>query len=118
MLERIKTVVGEFSGIRVAENAEDTTIMSGIILLHRLFAPAAELSQTQPPRARLKGSPDHYARGSCATNDLNNPAKISARSATNCMGTNANGNGPLLYCAGLLCIRKLCGYGRASEDYT
>jgi aminoglycoside N3'-acetyltransferase len=46
MLERIKTVVGEFSGIRMPENAEHATIMFGVILHHFLLAPAAELSQT------------------------------------------------------------------------
>jgi hypothetical protein len=51
MLERVKTVVGEFRGIRVAENTEDTAIMFGVILLHHLFAPTTELFQTQTPRA-------------------------------------------------------------------
>jgi hypothetical protein len=35
MLERIESVVGQFRGIRVAENAEHTAIMFGVILLHR-----------------------------------------------------------------------------------
>ena len=39
MLEGVKTVVGEFRGIRVAENAEHTTIVFGIILLHACSRP-------------------------------------------------------------------------------
>jgi hypothetical protein len=35
MLERVKTVVGEFRGIRVAENAEHAAVMFGIVSLHR-----------------------------------------------------------------------------------
>ena len=38
MLQRVKSVVGEFGGVRVAENAEDSAVMFGIILwfvLHR-----------------------------------------------------------------------------------
>ena len=35
MLEGVKTVVGQFRGIRMAENAEHTAIMFGVILLHR-----------------------------------------------------------------------------------
>jgi hypothetical protein len=37
MLEGIKAIVGKFGGVRMAENAEDTTIMFGIIL-HRAVA--------------------------------------------------------------------------------
>jgi hypothetical protein len=37
MLERAKSVVGQLGGVRMAENAEDSAIMFGIILfsLHR-----------------------------------------------------------------------------------
>ena len=36
MLERVKPVVGEFGGIRMAENAEHAAVMFGVILLlHR-----------------------------------------------------------------------------------
>jgi hypothetical protein len=40
MLERVKPVVGQFGGVRMAKNAEHTAIMSGVILLHDLLAPA------------------------------------------------------------------------------
>jgi hypothetical protein len=52
MLQGVKTVVRQFRGIRVTENAEHTAIMFGVILLHRLLAPAAELSQTESQCAR------------------------------------------------------------------
>ena len=51
MLERVKTVVGELGGIRMAENAEHAAIMFGVIL-HHLLAPAAELSQMRERCAR------------------------------------------------------------------
>ncbi len=37
MLERVKSVVGQFGGVRMAENAEDSAIMFGImwLSLHR-----------------------------------------------------------------------------------
>lgn len=40
MLERIEAVVRQFGGVRMSENAEDTTIMFGVIL-HRLSAQAS-----------------------------------------------------------------------------
>ncbi len=54
MLQRVKTVVGEFGGIRMSKNAEHAAIMFGIVL-HHLLAPAAELSQTKVRCARWKG---------------------------------------------------------------
>ena len=38
MLERVKSVVSQFGGVRMAENAEDSAIMFGVMLwlvLHR-----------------------------------------------------------------------------------
>jgi hypothetical protein len=32
MLERIKTIVSQYRGIRMAENTEDTTIMLGLLV--------------------------------------------------------------------------------------
>jgi hypothetical protein len=42
MLQRVKAVVGQLGGIRMAENAEDSAIMFGIILLG--FASRAPLN--------------------------------------------------------------------------
>ena len=72
MLEGVKTIVRQFRRIRMAENAEDTTIMFGVILLHRLLAPAAELSQTKLHGARRNGT----KTGSCqqTNNELHDSA--------------------------------------------
>jgi hypothetical protein len=67
MLEGVKTVVRQFRGIRMTENAEHTAIMFGVILLHRLLAPAAELSQTETRCARRKETNEEGRRKNAET---------------------------------------------------